>query len=450
MDLKQCLDVLWRQRIVVGAVLFIGVLVFTLAATKSRKYTATASILSVSSSSQNAAVLDPRKDPIESAIALADIPSILGSSTLIKNVGRDLHLSEAATQRLAGSVKAKPSLGSNVLPVTVTDSDPDRAIVEANAVVRQLQKYVQQIAMVRYDQLIRDLTDQLRERGSALGELDRRIDRLTTADPYITYANGTEAISTRLTALKAQHDQLEAAVRGDRSAAELLARRPAIARDLASEQILQNDPVVQNFRDQYGKDLARFETQRAGYTDAFPGMSGLRNQVEREGASVAASSDRAAANPAKSAAYVSAQLDQNKAMATLAADEAQLASVDRQIAAAQEHLTGSHDENVSLASLHRDRESGNQSYAQLAERLAIARADRAQAASINTIVLLDPATYSSLALLSRPTVIGAALAVIFLWLAITLAFIADRSDVRLRHRTKIEELYGRPVYGSVG
>lgn len=449
MDIRQSLAVIWRQRTIVAAVLVIGLLVFSLAVTKTRKYTATASILVVTSNSQNSAVLDPSKDPTDSAIALADVPSLLGSSAIVAKVAHELHLSAASSQRLASSIKAKPSLGSNVLPVTVTDSDPNRVIVEANAVVSELQSYVQHIAMMRYDLLIKDLTDQLKNRRDALAQVDQRIDALTTADPYVNYSSGTEAISARLVALKAQQDQLTATVQGDTSAAALIGRRPVLARDLASEQIIQNDPVVQSLRTQYGKDLAQLENQSAGYTDAFPGLRGLRNDVQREGRSVAAKVAAAAANPGKSAAYVDAELDQNKAMATLAADQAQLASVVSQIGDVQSHLAGSHDENLALAGLRREREAGNQAYSQLSNRLAVAEADRAQAGSINTIVLLDPATTSAPALLSRPEVIASVLGAIFLWLALSLAFLADGSDSRLRTRTTIEELYGKPVYGSM-
>jgi capsular polysaccharide biosynthesis protein len=65
-------------------------------------------------------------------------------------------------------------------------------------------------------------------------------------------------------------------------------------------------------------------------------------------------------------------------------------------------------------------------------------------------VLLDQATGAAPTLLSRPPVLAAALGIVFLWLAITLAFVADGSDKRLRTRTTIEELYGSPVLTSVG
>jgi uncharacterized protein involved in exopolysaccharide biosynthesis len=450
MNIKQSLAVIWRQRVVVIATLFIGLVAFGFVVSKNKKYNATASVLAVSASAQESAVLDPSKDPTQSAIALADVPNLLASSTLVAQVGRELHLSQAQTKKLASAIKAKPSLGSDVLPVTVTDTEPGRAIAEVNAVVRALAKYEQQIATSRYDLLIGDLNLQLRDRRNMLATLDQQIDALTSGDPYVNYMTGTDSISTRLVALEGQRDQLQALASGDASAAAIMSKRPELTRDLASQEIVQNDPVFQSLRAQYGKDLALLNNQRAGYTDAFPGLTGFKNQVARESDSLAGEQARATANPAKSAAYVSAQLDQNKSQAAVLNDRAQLAAVQGQIAAMHAHLDSSHAENLSLASLRRDREAGNQAYAHLADRLAVAQADRAQAASINSIVLLDAATSAEPALLSRPPLIAVALGAMFLWLAITLAFVADAADSRLRTRTTIEDLYGTRVFTSVG
>ena len=450
MNFTNILGVFWRQRIIVASILVIGLVAFGFAATKSRKYTATATVLAVSPSAQVASVLDPSKDPTESAIGLADLPALLTSSNVVTSVGRELHLTPKQTQTLGVSIKAKPSFGSSVLPVAVTDSQPSRAIAEANAVVRHLQRYEQQIAMSRYDLLVSDLKRQLTDRRTALADVDRRIDALTTNDPYVTYTNGTEAISTRLVALNTLRDQLAASVRGDAAAGALVGQRPGLTRQLASREITGNDPVFQSLRTQYGKDLAQLNNQRAGYTDKFPGMSGFADQVKREESSLGAAENAATADPDKSAAYVSARLDDNKAQSTLANDQAQLASVEREIDAAQSHLVSSGPTSTALASLRRERDAGTQAFARLADRLAVAEGDRAQSASINTIVLLDTAKSAAPTMLSRPPVLAVALGAIFLWLAVTLAFLADRFDTRLRSRATIEELYGTPVFTTVG
>jgi capsular polysaccharide biosynthesis protein len=64
--------------------------------------------------------------------------------------------------------------------------------------------------------------------------------------------------------------------------------------------------------------------------------------------------------------------------------------------------------------------------------------------------VIGRATSAPPALLGRPGVLGAAFAVAFIWLAITLAFVLDGADKRLRNTTSIEDLYGKPVFNPVG
>jgi uncharacterized protein involved in exopolysaccharide biosynthesis len=449
-DFDNVFETLRRQWVIVAAVLLIGAVAFAWAVTMGRKYNATTTVLAVSSQSADSATLDPQKDPTHAAISPADLPALLRSTTLMKRVGVQLHLTADQTAKLGGAIKAKTSLASDVIPITVTDSDPNRAVAEANAVTRALQHYEQEIAMSRYDLLIRDLQAQLASRRAALQKIDGKINALSTADPYVTADTGTSAINGRIVALEQQRETLRTTLAGDASAAAIAAQRPGVARGLAILEILGNDPVFQNLRNQLGKDLAQLNLEKAAYTDKFLGLKGLQGQVGRESASLDRAQARATSDARKSATYVSTLLDKNKADAAYASDRAQLASLDRAIEAMTSHLASSREEGVRITALRRDREAGNQAFAHLSDRLAIAIADRSQAAAINSIVLLDNATEATPSLLSRPPVLAAALSVGFVWLAITLAMFADASDKRLRTRTTIEELYGSPVLTHVG
>jgi uncharacterized protein involved in exopolysaccharide biosynthesis len=450
MDFENVFQTLWRQKVVVGSVILIGLVAFAFAITKGRKYSATSTILAVSAPSSNSAVLDPQQDPTHSAISPSDLPSLLHSSVLLKRVASNLHLTDKQAEKLGGEIKAKTSLASDVIPITVTDSDQTRTVKLANTVASELQKYEQQIAMSRYDLLIRDLQGQLASRRAALHEIDGKIAALSAADPYVTADQGTNAINARLITLAQQRDTLRTTMMGDASAAAIAAQRPGVARGLASREIIENDPVFQNLRNQLGKDLAQLNLEKAGYTDKFSGLAGLQDQVNREAAGLQQAAAKATADPRKSATYVGTLLDKNKADAAFASDRAQLATLDREIDDMTQHLASSRGEGLSIAALRRDREAGDQAYAQLSNRLALAIADRSQSGAINSIVLLDEATGAAPTLLSRPPVLAAALGIVFLWLAITLAFVADGSDKRLRTRTTIEELYGSPVLTSVG
>jgi len=447
MDLRSIGKVIWRQRLVVAAVLLAGVVCFGYASSRGHVFSASSTILAGNDSSGNA-TLDPTKNPIESAISPSDLPSLLHSSNVIAHVAGALHLSPEHARLLARGIKAK-SVSADVLSISATDQDPDLAIAEANALARSLQRYAQEIAESRYDLLTNDLRVQLENQRATLSQVDQKIAALTSSDPYVTDQDGTSAINTRLVALMAQRDTVSTQLVGDAAAALKQSQRPGLSRDLASQQIVQNDPVFQSLRAQFGKDLAQYNVEKAGYKTNFPGLAGMKDQIDRESGSLASATADATKNPAESPAYVAAELDANKAEAQYAMDRAEAGQLDKQIADLTSHLNASSSTSATLQQLRRDREAGNQTYGQLSNRLAQAIADRSQAGSVNSIVLVDNATAASPTLLSRTPVILAATVAAFAWLAITLAFLLDQSDGRLRTRTTIEDLYGTRVLTNV-
>jgi uncharacterized protein involved in exopolysaccharide biosynthesis len=446
MNFESFAQIIWRQRVVVAATFLIGLVCCAFALTMSHKYSATAVVLAGGGASQSASVLDPTKDPVESALNPSDVPMLVSSSTVSRRVASDLHLSPEHAAKL--SVKAKLA-GVNTIPITATDRDPGLAVAEANAVAREVGRFQQQIAESRYDQLIADLKTQLGLERTTLDGVDQQIAAITSADPYVSDANGTSALNARLVALEAQRDTVRAQLMGDAAAAQKAAERPTLTRDLANREIVENDPVFQNLRTQYGKDLAAYNQLKAGYTSNFPGLRGAADEAQREGQSLSAATAAVTKNPGLSTSYVAAELDANKAESTFASDRSQLASLDQAVADITNHLTSSRGVNVSLSSLLRERQAGNQAYEAISDRLAQAIADRSQAASVNSVVMLDEAVSASPTLLSRPLVVSTALAFLFTWLAVSLAFLVDQSDGRLRTRTTIEELYGSPVLTNV-
>jgi capsular polysaccharide biosynthesis protein len=449
MTIDRFTGMLRRQWLVVAIVLAIGVMAYLALQERMRTYSATASILGVAAPSQNAASLDPQKDPTQAAVTPQDLPSLITSSTVVQRVGRDLHLSVDDTMKLAGEVRVRPPT-SNVIQITVTDRDPRRAVAAANAFSTEIQAIEREIATSRYGSLIDDLQSQLRGRRDVLAGIDSKLAAVSAADPYITTDAGTTAINTQLVATLHQRDAIRASMQGDASAAQFAAARPQLTRDLASREIIDKNPTFNSLREQYGKDLAQLNVALAGYTDAFPGLSGQKSQVGREGQMLSNLQARETAQPAKSESYVAALLDKNKADAAYASDRAQLATFEAVIADLTQHLNASRGSALSVAALRREKEAGDQAYARLSDRLANAMADRSQAASIAPAIVIDRASFARPSLLSQPRVLGTALAIAFLWLALTLAFLVDASDKRLRTRTTIEELYGSPVLTDVG
>ena len=450
MNIKRFLETLQRQRIAVLAVLVVGVALFIVALPHFRKFNATSTLLAAAPSSQSSSVLDPEKDPISSAVGLNDLEDLATSSTIIDRVAADLHLSGDDAKKLSSEVKAKSLFGSDILPVVVSDRSPERAIAAANALAHELAAYSRSISTTRYDQLIADLGRQVEDRRTKLEALDARVQGVTGSNYYISADGGTSAINTRLIALEAQEQQLQATVDGDTANARAIAKRPMLSEHLAGHEITTQDPAFVALKTQYGKDLAALNNMKAGYTDKYAGIAGLQDTVDREKTSLDGAEANVTKDPTQSSAYVTALLDANKAGATLDGDRAQLAAVKDQVSDLNGQLGSSGGQGTQIAELRRERAADEDAFTQLSARLARASADRSQAASIGSVVVIDRAESASPSLLGRPGVLAVAFAFAFIWLAVTLAFVIDGADKRLRNTTSIEDLYGKPVFNPVG
>jgi capsular polysaccharide biosynthesis protein len=453
MNLEKLTGALRRQRVIVIATLLIGALVFAWMLSHGRTYEASANVVAFASAGaagmKEGSKSDSLADPSSAMIGPQDVPALVRSAPLLDAVARSANLDPKDAATLKKRVKAKASIGSEVISLTVSDSVASRAIATVNAVARELKAFESHLATERYDALLHDLRAQVHARSAELRELDLQIVAVTAADPYLSAESGAVQLEQRLVALQQQLDQARATATADRSALAVASRRPELARQLAGREIVLGDPEFKERLTQFGKDAAQRDQTAASYTDAFPGLSGLNDQISRENASLARAERNAAADPSRSASYVSAQLDANKAAAAYAADSAQLATLSTELGATRAHLDGSRTPTVQLASLKRERDAAAAAFATLSERLAGTVADRSQAASTGTVVIFDPAAEAQPTLLSRPPVLGVMFGLVFLWLAISLAIFADAYDTRLHDRDSIERLYGRPILTSL-
>ena len=450
MNLQQIVSALRRQTFILVGVLLLGACIFAWAVTLGRSYEATASVVAFASADTNAAHgSDPLHDPSAAVITPQDVPPLVHSSPLLAAVSKSVHLEPRLAATLKKRIRTKNTLGSEMVALSVTDTQPERAVTTVNAVTQQLRAFESQIATARYDGLIRDLREQLATRAASLQGMDARIAALTESDPYLNPETGASQINQQILGLNQQLDQVAATARGDASALAIAAHRPALARKLAGREIILADPTFRERHTQIGKDLAQRDQTAAGYTSAFPGLAGINDQVAREGSSLKRAERAATSDPALSSTYVAAQLDANKAASAYANDRAQVAAISAELDEARAHLEGSRGETIQLGALRRERDAATTAYAALSQRLASTLADRAQAASIGTVVIVDPAVEATPTLLSQPAALALIIGTICIWLAITLALAADAYDTRLHDRGAVERLYGRPVLTTI-
>jgi len=440
------------QRVLVGVIVGLGI-ILGLGAVRfvPAKYHAVATVLMVAEppDSQNRLVPSSATKPLLSA----DLPSLATSASVLTRFSSDIGAT-GPLDKLRSRIHARATLDSNILPVEFTAGSASDAMRGANALADEIVRGYRDLATRRFDSLIRDLQGQMAARRAQLQRLDQQLETAARSYPYIDVnsAGGTSDTSSvygHLIALRTERDELRATMRGDAAAATETMRLVRDAEPPALRDIVENDSVYRSLRDQYAKDLASLEHLEAFGSERYPGVIEMRDVVSREAAGVAAARIRAAkAGPSANASYAQALDAEARASVQLAGDRAKLAALDEELDGVDGAATRS-GVATDVALVRRDRQNLEVAYATLADRLAKTVADRAEAASTGSVVVMDHARFAERAIWTGGVVIAAGAVVFSVWLALTLAIALDGSRQGFGSPTVVESVYGAPVLGSV-
>ena len=455
MDQKRSLSsvvaAVWNQRILVGIILAAGALLALAAAVFiPPKFSATTTVLMVAEPpSQDPKVPSTSTKPLLSN----DLPSLATETTVLLRVRNDIG-EKGPIDWIRGRISARVTADSGIMPVTYTDPTPAGAILGANAVGDEVTRFYREIATTRFDALIKDLSNQLSGRRVQLAQLDNELSASARLYPYIdarapdTSGEGN-SVYQRLITLRAERVQLRAALAADTALARSNSYLLHDAMPLAVRDLVENDPGYKNLRDQYARDFAQLRRVESYGSDRYPGLLELRETVAQEARDLEAARRRAAGgNLAANPAYASALDAAVKGDAQLGADRARLATVEQELATLHDQIGGGRVAS-DVARIRRDRDNAQAAYATIANRLASAIADRAEAASVGSVVVVDRAMFAKKAAWAGGHVIAFAIAVLALWMAITLAVVIDESQVRFHDEEAVEGVYGVPVIGAV-
>jgi capsular polysaccharide biosynthesis protein len=441
-----------HQWILVACIAVTGLVIALVAATFTHpKYTATTTLLMVAEPPESSNPLVP--STATKPLLSADLPSLATDATVLNRLRSDL--GETATfETLRSRIHAKVNPDSTIMPVTYTERSPDVAIRGANTLGDEIVRFYRQTATTRFDSLIADFENQLAGRRTQLTVLDGQLTGAAKAYPYVDNGSGTQGSSadsvySRLIALRAQHEELQATVGSDAAAAAATQRLISDATPLAVRDIVNSDSSYRNVRDQYARDFAALKRMNAFGSDRYPGIMELRRTVEREAGMVAAARRNAAlAGPASNTTYVAALDAQAKANATYLGDQAKLNVANDQLAALNAQI-GQGRVATDVARIRRDHENAEMAYATIAARLAKAIADRAEAASTGSVIVLDRAQYAPVASFASGTVVATGIVLLTIWLALTLAVTIDGTQEWFRDVRTVEQVYDTELIGSL-
>ncbi len=444
---RSAVGVLWRRRIELVALLTIAMVLTIFSASHVKpKYSATSTVLLVAEPPDNTDRNHPTT--VQKPLLTGDLPALVMSETVLQRFRDRMH-SKLGDGTLRSRIRARVGGDSNLLPIEFSDASADVAIASANALASETTRYYREIATSRFDSLVTDFTRELHARAEGLRSLDQKLQTLAGVYPYVDTKDGTSSVYDRLVRLRSERADIAATVDADRAQTATTTKRIAQARPLALSAVTNEDSAYTRLNEQYSHDLTTYRHTASFGSDSFPGLAEQQATVAAEKHDVANARKRAAAvGPNANISYVQALADVNKAQATSAADGAKLRAVDSEIASLQSQL-GTGGSAAQVALIRRQREAGDAAYALLAGRLDQAIADRAEAASTGSLILVDRARVADRQVWTTSAFLVVALGVFSLWLAVSLVFLIEALDVRYRKPSTIERVFGAPVIGNL-
>ncbi len=437
MNVRSFATVLWERRWVVLAVMLLALAASPLIAKMVRPtYQATAEVA-------------PVGDSKEGILPTGDLPELVLSVPVMSRVKAQMHLSaDIDSFRYQTQVKMSPR--SAIVPITYRSKDPAFALAMANAIADSTVYEYKDLAARQYDQVIDRLRSQLASQQADIRSIDGRLQQAVQHDSFIGSPSALEAISTRLDDLESQKASAHAGQVADQATLSAGANQSDRAGldSVIREQTLANDPMYQALRSSQAKDVAAYDTTKAGYTDAFPGLAGLKEKVDREGADVGQAaqvsiSEHRGASPT----FATVLLERRASEARVAGDNARLQAIDSELAVTNKRLADLPRYGVAANQLRLQRDSAANAYQSLQSRLQTTLANQSQAASLGSLIVLDHATSAAPKIPREAMVI--LVAVLILACAIGSAYAAEALDPRIRTAGEAEALYGTPHIGSV-
>jgi uncharacterized protein involved in exopolysaccharide biosynthesis len=402
-------------------------------------YTGTAHVVLVSENTQ--------RDPL---VKGPDIPVLASSLEVLSRVKAATGI-EATIKSIRSHLAVKSnSEVSNMITVSFRDHDPRLAVAVANSVSDEAVKYFHRLSVQQYDRLISYLTGQIATHRNAIEGLDHQIQHAAQADSFVSTDKAIDTITGNLDVLQGKLGDAMATLTADRAAADAAARQPAEVAGIMRDQQLQSDPLFQNLRTTHARDAAQLGAIKAQYTDRYPGLPSLQEQVRNENTMVEKQKQAALASGfSSSPVYAQTVLDHRKALAMVAGDEARVAQYNSQITEQQRRLADMSNTGVSVAVLRAERDTAMANYQTLSTQLTTVKTNQAEASSLGSLVVVDRASDVSALFESMLMRIIVGVIAVFA-IALMLAVIVEVADPRLRTPNDIERLYGRPVIATVG
>ncbi len=439
MDFKDPIAVIWGRKWLVLMVVLIGLVAGLIALKLSGpQYQATSAVAILG---QNDAGHDSIANPV-------DMPSMLTSDAVLTRFEAMTKWKEPL-KLLRQRIDATIDMNSTLMPINFRAPTPAQAVTGANALADALQQTYRQISASRYDDLANYLSGALNRERSKIDNTDRQLATLVAKNPYEAQTQADQAIAAQIVALNEQKSTLQANLQAADGAAALAGQRMDAIQPLVHNEVLEADANYRALENQVAQANSQKAVAQSQFTSAYPGMPGLKDEVERTRLLLQREGQKAMSEgPGQSVTYASALKDQQAAEDAVSQNQQQLLAVDQQLESSQAQLANVPNVGVRIDGLRVERDAAESAYQIFSEQRSITLAEQAEAAALGSIVVAGHATEAEPAIGKASLLMPIAAVFGFLVIGLTLPFALEMISPRMRRPT-IEAVYGKPVIVSV-
>ncbi|GAC1539590.1 MAG: hypothetical protein NVS2B17_14990 [Candidatus Velthaea sp.] len=434
---KDATDVLWRHRLLVIVVfaLLVGVALFFVN-TLQKQYVAGANLLVVNGTT--------RDDP---TLSSPDLPSIATSTVVLTRMEQALGITTPLVNIKRHLVVKPPAYRSSILRIEYTDNQPDRAMSISNGVADQLTRYYREISTARYDEDLRSLESEMSKQHDLTRRIDMQVRAHGASAAVPDRGSDADLAANRMGDLETTRALAAATLQGDIANANALKIGASMKSKVVRYEVLHSDQAYKDLQQSAATSQVALENARASYTAAYPALPALAQKAKSLNSAVDSEARRALkSSDAFSPAEASMVTDQQKANAIVQADRAKIAAYDELLA--RERVRS--NALPSLGALRLEREAASAAYLAISARRATALANRADALSLGSVVVVDRAIATDAQVGLGKNKLLAMFTLLAFALALGSAFLADQLNPRLRKTSQIEDLYGHPVVATLG
>jgi capsular polysaccharide biosynthesis protein len=439
MNFDSALDVVSRRRYLVLAMLLAGIVVaYCLARYVPRTFQAVSQVLIVNENTG--------RDP---SVSSADLPAVTSSSEVLTRVKEQLGLPTSLVD-MKKSLTAKVPGRSSMMSIAYKDVLPDRAVNVANTIADDLTGYYREISTRRYNQNVQNLDEALVTQRQKISAINADLQKVIATDPFVGSDKALDMVTARLDDLETQRGLAYATMAGDTAQAGAVSSASRTLAKTAVHEILQGDPFYRAIQDGTAKDSAELAFEHSAFKSSYPGLPGLNAKVEAEQSQLSSAAQNAlSSSSASSPSMVSNQVERARADATVSGDQSKIGQIDQLIAQERARLHDIQKTQPRALTLRIERDVAQADYMSLSARRATALANRAEATSLGSVVVVDRAVRAESQVPGGRTQLAVVAAMVIIGLSLGSAFLVESLDPTLRRAEQVEKLYGTPVIATL-